>query len=229
MSEQVTTLTNEKLEHELSASMPIYLVHYVEEQPSASEWDKLPYVQLVDVVTGETPELQTHVRICWSRYGLHLQFRCEDDLIVSPYSKRDDPLYEADVVEWFIQPADSANSYYEFNISPHNMVFDSKITIESDKPSGFHPEWNAEGLTSEVRYLLPSRPMGGGAVQVVYTAMLPFSDLQVCPNPGDEWRINLFRIDQNAAEERQYCAWSPTGAVQFHVPEKFGRIRFFKV
>lgn len=228
MSEQATTVIKDGIEPDISATVPIYLVHYVEEQPSSAEWDNLPYVQLVDVVTGEIPELMTQVRICWSKYGLHVQFRCEDERIVSPYSKRDDPLYEADVVEWFVQPNAYDTSYYEFNISPHNTIFDAKITIESDKRYCF-PEWNAEGLKSEVRYVQPSRPLSGGAVQVEYTAMVPFSDLQAYPNSGDEWRINLFRIDQNAADERRFCAWSPTGAIQFHVPEKFGRIRFIQV
>lgn len=219
MSEQLATLP----------AIPIYLVHYVEEQPNSSEWDKLPYVQLVDVVTGETPALQTFVRVCWSRYGLHVQFRCDDDVIVSPYTKRDDPLYDADVVEWFIDPGTSDHSYYEFNISPHNVVFDSKITNAPDKPRSFNPEWNATGLTSEVRYVQPNRQQGdSGSVQIEYTAMLPFADLQACPQPGDEWTLNLFRIDQNAAGERSYYAWSPTGAVQFHVPDRFGRIRFYK-
>ena len=208
--------------------VPIYLVHYTSKLPDTQIWESFPFVELKDVVTGESPALQTSVRLCWSNYALHLQFRCEDDVIVSPYTRRDDPLYDADVVEWFIEPQQQEEQrYYEFNISPHNVLFDSLITYEEGKPKHFQPEWNAEGITTQVRYL--ERNPVTNKVVVEYTATLPFSDVNVIPpHPGDEWKLNLFRIDEDEAGERSYSAWSPTGAVQFHRPERFGTIRFYK-
>ncbi|MGZ9584956.1 carbohydrate-binding family 9-like protein [Paenibacillus marinisediminis] len=228
MQAQESTESPEQAVCSHTAPVPIYLVHYVEDHPNSSTWDKLPNVQLTDVVSGEVPALLTHVRMCWSDYALHLQFRCEDDIIVSPFTKRDDSLFDADVVEWFIAPSPDEQRYYEFNISPHNVIFDSMITHEKDQPLGFHPEWNAEGIMTQVRYTEPDKQSQRGSVQIEYTAVLPFADLNASPQPGEEWRINMFRIDQDAEGTRSFSAWSPTGAIQFHVPERFGRIRFFK-
>lgn len=186
----------------------------------------MPYVRLCDVVTGEQPALQTHVRLCWTPYALHLQFRCEDDRIISPFTRRDEPLFDADVVEWFIQPSAEQSRYYEFNISPHNVVFDSMITYEDGEEKSFHPEWDAKGISTHVRYTQPDRMSAQGTVRVEYTAILPYVDLGKFPQPGDEWRINMFRIDQDESGKRSFSAWSPTGAVNFHVPERFGHIRF---
>ena len=41
-------------------------------------------------------------------------------------TNRDDPLYNEEVVEAFVAPEDT-HHYYEFNLSPRNVVFDSEI------------------------------------------------------------------------------------------------------
>ena len=47
------------------------------------------------------------------------------------------------------------------------------------------------------------------------------------PRDGDEWRVNLYRIDTDG-ENVEFQAWSPTGTAkpQFHVPERFGVLQF---
>ncbi|MFL1674365.1 carbohydrate-binding family 9-like protein [Paenibacillus dendritiformis] len=69
-------------------------------------WKEAEAAVLADVVTGEAPRYRTQVQACWSERTLYLRFECEDERVVSPYTKRDDPLFEADVVECFIQPGE---------------------------------------------------------------------------------------------------------------------------
>ncbi|MFL1674364.1 DOMON domain-containing protein [Paenibacillus dendritiformis] len=61
---------------------------------------------------------------------------------------------------------------------------------------------------------------------LVYEAAIAFEDLERAPEPGDCWRINWFRIDEGEDGIRTFDAWSPTGAVNFHVPERFGQFIF---
>lgn len=186
----------------------------------APDWTGIAAIELADVVTGAVPRMRTAIRSCWTDTTLYIRFECEDDCVVSPYTKRDDPLFEADVVECFIDTAGSGRSYYEFNLSPHNVVFDSYITNNPGEPKAFHPEWDAQQLVTSVAYV--SQPER----RVIYEYAIAFSDLQTSPSADTEWRINLFRIDEDELGTREYTAWSPTGAVNFHVPERFGRFRF---
>jgi hypothetical protein len=43
------------------------------------------------------------------------------------------------------------------------------------------------------------------------------------PQPGDQWRINLYRCDR---ANKAFMAWNPTAQGGFHVPEKFGVLQF---
>ena len=43
--------------------------------------------------------------------------------------------------------------------------------------------------------------------------------------PGDAWRVNLYRIDQYEGQQELY-AWSPTLCETFHVPGRFGELVF---
>src|ERR1041385_4444359 len=64
----------------------------------------VPEVKLVSA-TGRKQNLQpTALRVCWSDSHLYLGFHCRDSEIQSPYTQRDEPLYEADVVETFLCP-----------------------------------------------------------------------------------------------------------------------------
>jgi hypothetical protein len=45
------------------------------------------------------------------------------------------------------------------------------------------------------------------------------------PKSGDVWHANFYRIDR-ASEGDEWSAWSPVGAINYHSPEKFGRIVF---
>jgi len=46
-------------------------------------------------------------------------------------------------------------------------------------------------------------------------------------DPELPWRANLYRVEGNL-EPRRYLAWQAThtSEPQFHVPERFGRLRF---
>jgi len=61
---------------------------------------------------------------------------------------------------------------------------------------------------------------------------IPFAAIigsdNLAPQPGEEWRINLYRIDSPEPGHLEYCAWSPTGANDFHRPWRFGVLKFNK-
>lgn len=213
--------------------VPAYSCMRIEAPLTDEQWLSLPNLSLVDVVTGEVPRLQTKVSLCYSEQALHLRFWCLDDHVYSPYTDHDDPLYEADVVECFIDPEGAAAYHYELNLSPHNVVFDAKIINEHGEPRLYQTEWNAEGLETKVEkaeqdalaHLFEAEHDAGTKV-LVYDLTIPFADLGATAAPGTEWRMNMFRIDQDQEGVRAFTAWSHTGEIKFHVPARFGRIQF---
>ncbi|CAG7652715.1 carbohydrate-binding family 9-like protein [Paenibacillus allorhizosphaerae] len=184
-------------------------------------WNSLPTLELVDSPTGEQPALRTFVQSCWDSRAVYFRFKCQDDFVISTFTDRDDPLYEQDVVEIFIDETGMGTHYKEIEVSPNNVIFDALVTNHNyTKPGGrldVDTSWNMEGLQTSVT------PTDGG---FHYQITMPFSQFSVMPDGGDCWRINFYRIDQEKSGTRHYCAWSPTYHPSFHVSERFGTLLF---
>ena len=48
------------------------------------------------------------------------------------------------------------------------------------------------------------------------------------PKAGDELHMNSYRIDRPKDGRDEYSAWSPTGEVDFHMPQCFGKMIFIE-
>lgn len=206
-------------------------------------WNEIPYGKLVEVVTGGKPRLETRFRACWTAEALHVRFECEDDHVVATMDQRDAPIYEEDVVEVFLDTAGTGKVYYEFELSPRGVEFDALIRNSLNGRIEVDVAWDAKGLRTSVS--------SGTDGWRNYELCIPFADLyggqggdeqeraadggdqpehnrqpDASPLPGTEWSWNLYRIDDDTEGNRHYWAWSPTGKVNFHVPQRFGTIVF---
>ncbi|UKS24259.1 carbohydrate-binding family 9-like protein [Paenibacillus sp. HWE-109] len=185
------------------------------------DWAQMPANLLCEVVTGAAPRLETFFRACWSEEAIHIRFECEDDHIVATMEQRDDPIYLEDVVEVFIDTVGTGKVYYEFEVSPRNVLFDAIIHNDLEGGKEIDISWDAPDWRTDVT----QRADGWR----VYDLMIPFADLDhAAPRPGAEWRWNLYRIDDDKEGNRHYWAWSPTQAVNFHVPQSFGTLVFVR-
>lgn len=181
-------------------------------------WESLHPEPLVDVVDGGKVEEPTQVRTCWDMQALYVQFECRDDYMVADYTKRDDPLYNQDVVELFIDEEGMGRRYLELELSPLNVVFDAYIENNANQIR-VNTDWDAEGLETSVSTDGDRR---------IYTIKLPFTNFEQKPDQGTKWRINFYRIDDDRSGKRHFQAWSPTGAVDYHIASRFGSILFTK-
>ncbi|MBI3912351.1 MAG: hypothetical protein HY320_15640, partial [Armatimonadetes bacterium] len=73
------------------------------------------------------PKLQAEVRTCWDEENLYIAFSCKDTDVWATHTRRDDPLYEEEVVEAFLCPTGDLRHYYEFELSPANVLFDARV------------------------------------------------------------------------------------------------------
>ena len=182
---------------------------------------------------GEPP-WGTRFRALWRAEGLALRFDVQDDRPWHTMTRRDDHLWEEEVVEIFLDPGGQGRDYYELEISPANVVCD--LVVRTPWPQ-LHsdPAWDLAGLETRV---LPLRAAGAGPGSWTATAWLPWHGFRHLPTParlppeaGDRWRVNVYRIKRPHGPERPaervvYSALAPTGGPSFHVPAVFRAFEF---
>jgi len=195
---------------------------------SERSWAAVEPVTLCRTDTGDAARFRTEVRLLWDDTYLYASFHCVDPDIWANMVLRDAPLWEEEVVEMFLDPNRSGNAYFEFVVNPLNTLTDVFVL---NRWGQFKPlrDWNAEGVKHAVVVDGdPSDPLSEDRSWTMECA-IPFRELVTAPNippkSGDSWRGNFYRIEQGY-EWQEYTAWSPTGEVNFHHPERFGTIVF---
>lgn len=177
------------------------------------------------------PDFETEAKLCWDDTYLYVAFTCVDNDIWGTYTKRDEPLYDEEVVEIFLNPTGDLVNYFELEVSPHNVIWDGKIHNPDDTPKTMtgEPEWDCAGLLTGVRVVgtLDDRTDLDQLWSVEMA--IPFAGIgREPPADGQEWRGNLYRIDRG--EKDEYSCWSPPQAPgeqpAFHIPSRFGRFIF---
>ena len=190
----------------------------------APEWDT------ADAVIWGPPPYETRFRALWSDAALHLRFDAADDAPWHTMTRRDDPIWEEEAVEIFLD-SEVDGRYIEVELSPANVVCDLRRaapgSAASDPipvPSGVMDRgFDVSGLeTSAVRT----------AAGWTGTLFLPWAGLgRSGPPPGTALPFNVFRIKRPGgpdapAEGAVFAAWAATGSPSFHVPEAFRPMRF---
>jgi hypothetical protein len=190
--------------------------------PEAAHWKRARAVIAENNGLGKpTPGHRTEIRSLWTDKNLYFLFTCSyEQLNLKPDPAKDtetNKLWEWDVAEVFIG-ADFQNirQYKEFQVSPQSEWVD--LHIDRDKPASEGGwKWNADGFKVLGR-VDPNRKIWYGEMRI------PIASVdQRPPKPGNEMRINFYRL-QGPPPERKGIAWQPTGARTYHVPEAFGRL-----
>lgn len=208
---------------------PTVIARHINQSINAGEfdnqiWKQCEPVQIEHYWSGEPAMRSRHAeaRVCWSEEALHVRFvgKQQEPLIVTDHPNTDKKtlgLWDRDVCEIFLAPnPEEPWRYFEFEAAPTGEWVDLGITV---KPEGRETDWDfASGFTTAAK-LEGERLLVG--------MRIPWSESIPKPQPGDVWRVNVFRCVGPEAPER-YLAWLPTRTPEpnFHVPEVFGTLRF---
>ncbi len=190
-------------------------------------WSLAEPVALRLTHTAKPPRLPTEARMLYDDRCLYIAFHCVDDDVWGTFTHRDAMICREEVVEVFCDPTGRRRSYMEIEISPLNTVYDLFVLNDPRCPP-CRPlaQWNCRGLRTAVHV---ERAPDGGFKFWSCEIALPMSQMYDAPNlppkPGDRWAINLYRIDRGRTRD-EYGAWSPTGAINYHRPERFGHLVF---
>jgi hypothetical protein len=196
--------------------------------------DEMPWAGASPVAWGPAP-YETRFRALWSPAGLFLRFDATDPSPWHTMTRRDEHLWEEEVVEIFLDPDRSGRDYYELEINPANAVCDLRMITASPWNGEF--EWDLAGLETRVH---PAKDAAGRTIGWTATAFLPWPGLRALPSarkvatpprPGDRWRFNVFRVErpggpQAPRKDAVSAAWSPPSGKTFHEPAAFRDLVF---
>ena len=180
-------------------------------------WANCARISLSENLAGRQPRWGTEVRLGWSDDALHALYLCQDPDPWATKTGRDEALWEEEVVEVFLDPFGDSLSYFEIEINPLNTVTDLFVRRTL---TGLRKDfrWNCEGLMTACGTL---------AYGWVAAFQIPFESLGDChPTRFPVWRVNFSRIDRPKDQQCELSAWSPTFVKSFHVPSRFGVMRF---
>ena len=171
----------------------------------------------------------TFVRVCYDSAYLYISFECRDQDIWGTFIKRDQHLWEEEAVEVFIDVDDKKNDYFEIEISPKNVLFDSFIIdpYNIDIPATSDFDFQSINSAVSVNGTIDER----NDTDSLWTVEIKISlgELLAEYDPKSlskfNWKINFYRINRDGKNEPENFAWSPTGG-RFHNPSVFGTLVF---
>jgi hypothetical protein len=186
------------------------------------------------IAWGPSP-YETRFRALWSPAGLFLRFDADDSSPWHTMTRRDEHLWDEEVVEIFLDLDRSGRDYYELEINPANVVCDLRMVSPWPDKKG-DIDWTLAGLETRVH----PREGGKGPRGWTATAFLPWagfrslpsaSHVALPPKPGDGWRFNVFRIKRpggpkSPEKDAVFAAWSPPSGPSFHDAGAFRALVF---
>jgi hypothetical protein len=188
-------------------------------------WTKVvPLLNLRNNLDG-SPGAKTEAKILYDDDFLYVSFRSTDKNIWATLKRRDEHLWDEEVVELFVQADPHQTSYIELEVNPLGTMLDIYL-LDIRKPLHYE-SWNSQRLKWGVE-LFGTVDGKDGDREWTCEIALPMEDVVTArnlpPQAGDRWRINLYRMEKLPLPE--LLAWSPTFKDDFHVPERFGEIIF---
>ncbi|HLL05565.1 MAG TPA: carbohydrate-binding family 9-like protein [Myxococcaceae bacterium] len=189
-------------------------------------WQSAAPVVLRNSFDGQPAALRTEARLLYDDTNLYVSFAVDDPDIWGTLRKRDDPIYEQEVVEVFLDANADGRTYNELQVSPHTVIFDAYFPA---RRQGMDTSWDSGLKTAvKVRGTLdnPADRDEGWTVEL----QIPFARLAEVPNvppkKGDRWRFNLYRLEHHGRRAVEGQAFSPLFVGDFHALPRFGWLTF---
>lgn len=173
---------------------------------------------------------QTFVRVLWDEENLYVAFECDDDDIHTPFTERDDPLYNSEVVEVFLDADGDKDVYVELQAAPNDVHFDAAFA--GGRRKNFDTGYD---VAFETKAMLRGTLNDNSDVDEGWVSewRIPLSEIRDLPGPpavGAEWKANFFRLDRKRRGERvvgtEASAWSSPLSGDFHNLDRFGTLVF---
>src|SRR6185436_16869044 len=181
---------------------------------------------LWDSQTGAKQE--TRARVVWDAQAFYVGFDADDADINARFLNHDDPTYQDDAVEIFINPDPKQETvYYGFEMNARGVLYDY---LNYNSRTLFK-RWDATGvkIATSIRGTMNLRTDTDSGWSL--EASIPWANFEELsrrpPTVGAIWKVNFNRWD-GVEPNRRMSIWSdPQNAESWpHVPSRFGEIVF---
>ena len=211
-----------------------------------------PSTRFVDIEGEATPPLETRMKMLWDDRFLYIGADLEEPHVWGTLKARDSVIFQDNDFEVFIDPDGDTHNYYEIEINALGTVWDLMLVQPyRDGGPAIHA-WDIAGLQSAVHVRgtlnAPGDRDQGWSVEMA----IPWEILQEAapgrrpPKSGDACRVNFSRVqwdteivggkyvklkDPSTGKPRpeHNWVWSPQGAINMHMPERWGYLHFVDV
>jgi hypothetical protein len=191
------------------------------------------------------PRFRTRVKMLWDDEYFYFSAWMEEPHVWATLTQHDSVIFHDNDFEVFIDPNGDTLEYYEFEINALNTGWDLFLDKPYRKGGKARNDWEIPGLRTAV-YIDgtlndPQDRDRAWSVEIAipWKALAQYAQRPAPPRPGDEWRVNFSRVEwQHEIVAGKYgkvpktkednWVWSPQGAVNMHIPERWGRVRFVR-
>jgi hypothetical protein len=186
------------------------------------DWQRAPAMRLRQHLDKSALAFNTSAKMLWSNDALYLAFDADDDDAFSPYLKRDDPLYDGEAYEIFVDADGDADVYVELQSNAFDLHFDAAFTGGARR----HMEVSYDVDYATKTVVSPGRVVQEWRIPVAALRDVPAGE----PRVGATWKANLFRLERRRQDgrvtETEASAWSPPLVNDFHKLARFGTLVF---
>ncbi len=212
--------------------LPEYSVKRTRKAPAVdgvlddAAWKDATPVVLRGSFDGRAVAHRTEARLTYDDQALYVAFDAQDPDIWGTFRKRDEPIYEQEVVEIFLDANADGRTYNELQVSPNNVLFDAYFPA---RRQGMDLTWDS-GMKTAVKVKGTVNQPGDRDEGWTVEMQIPLSRLNEVPHrppkPADRWRFNLYRLEHLGRRDVEGQAFSPLFMGDFHHLPRFGWLVF---
>ncbi len=198
-------------------------------------WKSAPWTTDFVDIEGDAkpkPRFRTRMKMLWDDTYLYLGAELDEPDIKAKLTEHDSVIFHDNDFELFLKPTTGQPGYFEFEINALNTSWDLYLNKPYREGGKADNSWDIPGLKTAVALngtLNKSDDTDKGwtvEIAIPWTAFgsrLPVER----PKPGTEWRVNFSRVEWKAGQPKEdNWVWSQQGAVNMHIPEMWGYLRF---
>jgi hypothetical protein len=218
----------------------------IDGQLDDAAWRGVPWTSEFIDIEGPAkpkPRFRTRAKMAWDDTYFYVAAELEEPHVWGTLTKHDSVICMDNDFEVFIDPDGNKADYYEFEVNPLNTGWDLFLPKAYRDGGKADNSWEMPGLKTAVRVRgtlnNPGDTDGGWSVEIAmpWSAFRAHANRRVPPAAGDEWRVNFSRVEwkhevagssyRKVANTREdNWVWSPQWAINMHLPEHWGYVRF---
>jgi len=217
-----------------------------------SAWTSAAWTDAFGDIEGERrppPRFRTRAKMLWDDEWFYIAAEMEEPDVWGTLAERDSVIFHDNDFEVFIDPDGDTHAYYELEVNALGTSWDLMLVKPYRDGGPAINGWNIDGLQARVDVKgtinRPGDRDDGWTIELAlpWKALKEAAPGQRRPTAGDRWRINFSRVEwQTEIRDGKYVkrtrpgtteplpeanwVWSPQGAVDMHMPERWGYVQF---